>query len=439
MQIVKNNSKGFNLLFVIMTALYYHPIMLERFKIVTYFYFYAIPIFFLALHVNWTFKFIQRMFSSKSILFTLSFLFITMVAIFSPFLRGTNDLSYFKGPILQMIKTMVSNTFLVCFYEHHVDRKPTTLGFLKYFVSANVLYVFGTLILIVTPPLRQVITANVHMTELQENLTDQGFYVSRIGWSGYSGFDITFGCTLSVAICSLMIMYYRKQLKTVIFYNILLTICLIGNMCYGRSGLIVSIICIVILMFGLMLDKSSKWLIYPIIVILLFVVFTALISYSKEIAAWYHWTFAQLEQYQKTGNVKTHTVTRLIEMYVIPEPGTLFFGDGWYTEPNTGRYYMHTDVGLLRPIYFYGIFCTLAGYFMTLGSSVRLVKNVYGLNRTEKWIMYLMLFLILFVFEMKGEVYYIMFFYLFPVCMLKDVLMEGVMVKIDQQKAYKLI
>lgn len=436
MRIIKNAEERYKFLFVLISALYYHSIMLERFRIFTYFYFFFIPIAYLCLHFNWTVNRLKRLFQKEIFPVTLGFIIVLCASVCVPIVKDTNDFTYFNGPLMQIIKTGLPVLFLVAFYEHHVDENPTTLGFLKYYVFSNVLYVIFTVIMILNSRLRDIIISNVYMTERQKELADASFYVSRIGWSGFSGFNVTFDCTLSVVICAILIIYNRKDNKQVVFYNILLSICLIGNMCYGRVGLLCSVFCIIILMLGLFIERSSKWIIYPLIFILIISVFAALVSFSDEIAAWYHWTFAQIEEYKRSGSVETHTVERLLEMYIIPDLMTFLFGDGMYTDGKF--YYMKIDVGWLRPIYFYGVIFTFIAYFITIRSAKLISKRIYGLNQLEKHLMFFMMFAILIIYELKGEIFYAMFYILFPVLLLKDSMLDVSVLKLDEHNSLRI-
>lgn len=57
--------------------------------------------------------------------------------------------------------------------------------------------------------------------------------------------------------------------------------------------------------------------------------------------------------------LESHSTNQLLEMYIFPNNmQTWLFGDGQMLKPN-GGYYMSTDVGYVRLIYYFGLPCTL--------------------------------------------------------------------------------
>ena len=84
------------------------------------------------------------------------------------------------------------------------------------------------------------------------------------------------------------------------------------------------------------------------------------------------------------------------DMYFKLTPGQIILGDGRYMGID-GLYYMHTDVGLMRNLLFFGVFCTLYLYFF----HYKLLRE-NAFDKYTKWIARC-LFIISVIFEIKGQ------------------------------------
>ena len=81
-------------------------------------------------------------------------------------------------------------------------------------------------------------------------------------------------------------------------------------------------------------------------------------------------------------------------MYIFPETiQTWIIGDGYWNNPYGSGYYMHTDVGYLRLIYYFG----LVGLFVYLLMQVSIIKNSF-----EQKLLIYTIFLYLLVLNLKG-------------------------------------
>jgi hypothetical protein len=111
--------------------------------------------------------------------------------------------------------------------------------------------------------------------------------------------------------------------------------------------------------------------------------------------------FEAFFNYTEYGSLETESSNDLQTMYRFPEQlKTYFIGDGWLNHPEIeGYYYMQTDVGYLRLIYFGGIgYCLLWFIFHYL----MLNRIVVNLNVKEvKWFV-LTLFVFLVIVNVKG-------------------------------------
>jgi len=114
-----------------------------------------------------------------------------------------------------------------------------------------------------------------------------------------------------------------------------------------------------------------------------------------------------------TGNTDNSSLnTILYTMRFMPNIKTLIWGDGIYTEPSTGGYYMNTDLGFMRGILYFGIFGVILIYTMVLAAIRKIGKKSYFTG--------FMILITFITFEYKGEIWYSLFPLLLIVILLND-------------------
>ena len=96
-------------------------------------------------------------------------------------------------------------------------------------------------------------------------------------------------------------------------------------------------------------------------------------------------------------------------MYIFPENiKTWIIGDGFWANPSGSGYYMHTDVGYLRLIYYFG----LVGLFVYLLMQFVAIRTVFK-NYNLSIIFYLTVFTYLLILNLKGFADLLSFMFLF--------------------------
>ncbi|AEF83710.1 putative membrane protein [Treponema primitia ZAS-2] len=95
--------------------------------------------------------------------------------------------------------------------------------------------------------------------------------------------------------------------------------------------------------------------------ILLFILFNDIIM---NLETFFRYGFEFLYNLSEKGDLSSASTDQLIDMYkTIPsEIKTWIIGDGYWADPLGDGYYMHTDVGYMRSIFYYGLIGTLIYY-----------------------------------------------------------------------------
>ena len=407
--------------YLLLTCIYANTIMLSRFRIVSYVYVYAIPLFYLVIHVKDVFRLLL---SIRKSLLMLAFLFAGVAlfgAVLSPVFNGSYDFSFItSGPVKRIVLKLMVSVFLLIVYIRNVAKNnPRVMEFGLYFIFGNLAYVIGTLVICALPGLHDAILNNTYMDAFTREVSQVSYYYTRIGWSGYSSFLPSAMCSLTVVLCVLFAIESKRE-GVFNKVNLLFIAMVVGNFCYARTGVIVSAVCIGLFLLYLIRNADLRVFSYPVIGFVVVVVFGILVASNDVVKNWYQWGFAQIISYQQTGSFETDSLSSLKAMYqTLPEgPIAWLIGDGRYSTP-TG-YYKRVDVGWLRSLFNYGVVFSAFQYLFLLVVMWQFVKSpVLRIKKRERRLLFAMLFVLFVVFESKGEVWYSLAGTLIPFCMLE--------------------
>lgn len=320
-------------------------------------------------------------------------LVLTIMVCIIPFVYNTHDMSYLSYYLYNWGRIVIlCGSFIFChsFYE--------CIDLIIYAIS---LYVIFSIILLV-PPIHllymKIISNPTINSDRVFDLYSKTYY-TRFGLQGFSGFGATFRCSEAVLLCCYMLSIVIQSKKLSRKYLICLMINIIGNCFYGRVGVIASLI-LVLCTITYLTVKYKKYKIFMgaiIISVLIIYFFLVHIDRLKQINSFY-WIFEGFINYLERGKFETSSSIHLREMYIKPSFNTIIWGDGYYTQK--GMYYMHTDVGFLRPLFFGGIMMVLLYYGLLIPLLYVLGKKLRCNNGNFFILISLML---ISIFELKGE------------------------------------
>ena len=222
-----------------------------------------------------------------------------------------------------------------------------------------------------------------------------------IQYSGYRGIALTqsgfFSLSSSYALIFILFFsdkntLFKKPFIKYLFYIVLIS----GTFFAGRTGY-VGLLLVAILLFRNFHNQNYRISMKKIISVFLIIIIagTLLINFAKNtrLSNIYNYTFQLINNY-RNGNGFTSTSTdKLLDMYDRDIPTkTLLIGDGRYSDD--GSYYMKTDVGYLRKIFYFGIFGLLASVFL----QIAIINN--GKIKYEN----IIILLLLLILELKGDI-----------------------------------
>ena len=351
---------------------------------------YFIPLIYLLIN----FKSVSVITKRQSILlFLLLLLFI--ISILVPIFHETNDFSYLTVSSSPLRNIPVYLFLYTIVFKKYKNNKPIDM-FIYYFILTHVLYVIVTMLFVFSPSIKNAWFSVFSKNIISDRLLESFGYTFRIGWIGFSGFRITMYCTL----CTILTLYLLKKdtkssviSKKILYFAYIM--CIIGNIFYGRIGIIVSIISNVIILI-----KPNKIKIKQTLIILMTILsMTLFIASTRNIEPFrdlYIWALTPIKNLITRGEFDNYSVNNMKKMNVVPTDETLMLGDGYFTYDN--KYYMETDLGYLRNIYYWGIICTIIAYATTYYS----LKGSRKVNKQ----LFLSLLVAVTMFEIKGISYF---------------------------------
>lgn len=375
---------------------------------------YVVCLFYIILNIN---QVISLFYSNNRIKYyvNIAIIFLCLSSSLSfilPIIYGTFDFTYFTVIIIGIARMLIKMLFLLILTKKMLRKNNLLFSYMKLFIDAMVLYSIFSLLLNASPEFKSLWFHIIY--DPNGSLAQQLYYQTRIGLVGFSGFRQTFYCSMGVIFqCYYLYLISIQKKKGFLLSLGKLILLLCGNSLYGRVGMLYSIIAIVIMLIYLFIKRGKIKLLLIItgVVAVIYSMILIMIQYSETMYNWYTWAMGPINSLIHEGRLGYSAENMIENMYFLPSATTLILGDGIYTE--YGHYYMHTDVGLMRAILFYGIIGALAGYLIVF----TILKGIYKINKRinrNMILLIILLFFLLVFFELKGEVFYIEIGIIFP-------------------------
>ncbi|CAM1370232.1 conserved membrane hypothetical protein [Tenacibaculum litoreum] len=337
-----------------------------------------------------------KLFVNKKIalIFVWIFVLITVNMIIS-LIHSTYDLSYIKNLISQMIQiVMIIFVISYIFYEYQGENYTEYIGYL--IVWAFFLQSIVEIVAFIVPAF----AALVHLTykpEVKELMYEGYEGVRGLALTGSPGWGLAVG--FGLAFLFFVKLYIVN--KRVTFFAIILGLTLVlGTFFAGRSAFLGAVLGVVYYLFsqGKILNKIRNcFFAIAILIFCLIIVYFLFPDFSELLVERvFPFVFEFYYKYESSGVAQTGSTNKLMEMWSIPiSPTTFFVGDGLFTDPISGKYYMLTDVGYLRNLLFGGVFWVLlvVGYHFYI-SSVSILFNKKVDFNNKLFIVFLLLYML---------------------------------------------
>lgn len=375
---------------VLLFCIFMYPVMLNGPVVLSYAYQYGIPFIYVISNI----RYIKRLNSRQLAILGMA-AFLVALSVMYPLIHNTGDYSYIKVTTYVFRKLVVYLLLVIVIIKKY--RKDSSIEcFMYYFSLTNAIFVVGTLMLVFIPGLKNTWFLIFKETIKSESYLKSFGYTFRIGWQGFAGYRMTFHCTLS-CIFLLYLNYSceeRYRLKKVVFF-LTFALCLLGNMFYGRSGLVLSILTSIFCVLFWNITHFTNILKFICLASVIIIV-VYLLRKQPVFSSWYIWMSTPIKNLITQGSFNNVSFSTTQSMLFMPEWSTILFGDGYFTQD--GHYYMSTDSGMMRNILFWGILGAGISYGITIGA--------IGGVRKRNFVLWLMMITTFIAFEWKGDIYY---------------------------------
>ena len=402
-KIAKRPLKKSDLSFALLSLMFFwfmHPFSLRGAGYAVYILKYVAPFcFLLFFRFRYARRALSTLFRKRERQYAHFFLLFSLWALVTISFNGSNDLSFYNN-LLSVLRVLLYFLFLSCFlkrYPNLLMSKTLFEQFMTFYIIGNVLYVSFTLILVAFPAFKGFWFRLISLSAMDRQLLSEPIYQNRIGIDGFAGYRNAFSCAVSMIFSLFLSEAYPKERKKYIFFAVM---CVTGNVFYGRSGLAVSIVCA--LLYAVWYQKINFRRLIKALLIAALIYFLGsafLVSKNASMRTTLSWAFNPLIELATTGKSTNYSFNHMMyDMTFMPPLKTLLIGDGYYTEPGTGHYYMRTDLGFMRVTLFGGLPACVLIYGTVL----------FGILSFRKQSGYLVcaLALAFCAFEFKGDIWY---------------------------------
>lgn len=321
----------------------------------------------------------------------LSCLLISLFSFASLLYNGTDDKQFVIYPISMVLIFSASNYII----DENMDFNKITRLIIWCGIIQNIL----SLMMFFNPQINSFLNEIQIISDADIGKLEE-FNEFRILGFGSSFFSSGIINSILLLLCSYIILIEENRSKRTLWILAFIIIAFIGIL-KARTVFIG-----IILSFLYMLFTSAKRLFAVLFITIIFsVIISSLISLLfpdvvDQFEILLNFGFELFIKYFEFGSFESNSTNDLQEMYVYPQYlKTYIIGDGKWNDTVNGAYYMGTDIGYLRLVFYFGILgCVL---FFSFQFSI-----IYKLfNRNNSWpyrSLIISLFVLLILLNFKG-------------------------------------
>lgn len=345
------------------------------------------------------------------LLFLLS-LSVCILSFISILYNGTCDSVYVTFPV-SILLVLSAGYFVIFFFEKTYGYASFKL-IANYIIGAVVFQMFISIFFFLFPVLKNLFNSIIVLDSLE---ADALALTAEIRLSGFGINFFDAGVLNSCVLILIAILLSKEHCKrNLILYSWAFFLILVVGCMMSRTTLLGGGLAIGILVYRFRINLLRLPFNIGIICKILFWIGAVFIGVFKLIpeelfekyGIMFNFGFEIFINYFKDGEFRTASTDDLLTAYVLPNNlKTIIIGDGFYADPfmPESAYYMGTDVGFLRLIYYFGLmglvsFLSFYAYSCYIG---------YQKNREYK-LFFLLFFILIILFNFKGTInlFYIM-------------------------------
>lgn len=311
---------------------------------------------------------------------------VSLAGFLSVVYNNTTDLAY--ATYLISMWVWLSAALVVCTLIEKVHGKLNVPLVCHYLIAVSVGQCLIALLIDFNPAVKNVV--DTYINQDQEFLKDVERLYGIGAWLDVAGTRFS-ACLIMIAFL-MNIHKERLSAKQIWIYMISYAIIgVVGNMVARTTsvGIAISLLYLLVVFkpweFSILKSSIGIWRHIVIVVLVLIPIVYVLYTTNDQFRQLFRFAFEALFNFIEKGEWETSSTNRLQTMYVFPESWkTWIIGDGYfsnpYSDPNfvgkyIGGYYMGTDVGYLRFIFYSGLVGLIAfSAFIIYASSICMVN-----------------------------------------------------------------
>ena len=332
---------------------------------------------------------------------------ILIVALLTGFVNFNSDW-YFVKYFFSIVLTYFFS-YAVTFLFYRTYGEITVEKILKYIIICNFIYLGLSLIMLVIPSIGSLLFSLMKFDEAQEAalIKSEGVRLHAFGISYFNGGVIQgFICLFLALYVSFIEKSKHKQ------YFIICCMCVFALMglFIARTSMVGSGLGFLVLaIFYIRKHLKTFISILSIVGILVMIVLHSDIPFLKQYEDMFNWAFELFINYGESGEATTTSLYYMTAMYdIIPDNiKTWIIGDARWLGVNGEGFYMGTDIGMFRYIWYFGII----GLIVMLSYNYKYLKLFFCgrlLNNNSRFfIVFLFLYLTILLFKGAADLLYL--------------------------------
>lgn len=343
------------------------------------------------------------------------FYLVIISLIISAVVNGTNDYTFLQFGIVNLLNVYSFYTISILFKILYKDISFELI--VKYYIASALLQLIISLVMFLDVDKMVCFTDLLKYTSLAETKLIEEMGARLIGFgTQFFQSGIIHGMIL------LLLVFYADKKKCMLYEKVFLcfVFCLISivGMMMARTTLVGILMAIAFVIFKSNMWKlkikisSIKLVLSMFVVLCAFSLFVMNFSYEVKtsLLVAYDFGFELINSYTQTGQLETASTNAMFRMYIFPSLfKTWVIGDGLWMD-SFGRFYMHTDIGFIRMIFYFGIVGLIS--FIVFQS-----VSIFAVYRNNKYlgkIPFILIFVYFFVLNLKG--FTDLFYLIIPFC-----------------------
>lgn len=328
----------------------------------------------------------------KVLKLSMVFIPILIVSLLSIIINKTSDLYFVKLAILTPIRIFGLIPIMLLIKHTYGKIHYTTIIWL--FLICGIIQMFLAISMWLIPSLKNNLYTLLASSELSDMILEKtdGFRLNGFG-TNFFGSGIVHGFMLILAI--LLLLTKNTTMRSNIMVMFICIILFLGGMMMARTTLVGACFAIIIYLLSQRNWLSNfKLFLGFLLIISLSIMILSRISTSLfgQFESLFEFGFEMFFNYFAWGEVSTSSTDIMMNMYIFPKDFyTWLLGDGLWTDSLTGFYYMGTDIGYCRMIFYFGIIGTLT-FFICCKKMIAYISNRgIGINKSIFFIIFILI------------------------------------------------